>query len=912
VNERHHEHAVRERWTVEAKIPLSGVADGASWHRARSVRTGELVTLFMVRGELALEVADAARRAYLVENPRLLPVLDVTVFGDPREGEDESAEGAEDTPLTVVEYPAPPAPPLAALFAQGQLRPETARSVIGEAATGLEAARRRGLRHQFLDSNRVFVDTADGTVRVLGVGVEAASHRDAEHDGRVASFLDTTALVALLYRALTGSSPSSRTESPLPRPSTLTSRSVPQDLDLLCELVLTEADEAVPETTRDLIAELEPWQSIPVTLEAYDPQSDGGRHRSQPAGSEAPAAGTAPVDAAAGPVTRAPSAPDTASATAPAPASAPDASSSSSTPGNTLSGDDSKPRDISKVHTSRTARRKAAADAASSGGAASAQPAATDAATADSTAGDSAPADSAAGDSTPGAPAADDSASPRSAADDDGSTGHGGAGAAAALGAAGAAGALGGAVGAAASDPETTAAPEDASTTPAGTDSAAGDQPSAPSKASDNTASRKTGKAKPDGQTPSADTTTGSGTSHDSSAGATARGGDADQTEQAPDAAEPADAAAERTPATEEQTTAAEEPEDTTAAEAAEFVRTMHLDSARNKAAFPGHLDVQERQNPLAEAAMSPAAAGRGAVLPANSRDDDELSLADTIAQTPIEEEEQSPGPIIVRGRPSSQPEDEPAATGSHRGALMRDVVGVAMSAEDSSNVYTSTTEPESERSRQSQWILIGAVLVVIVALVFAITSVTSGLRQTAAGPNEQTTVATQPTDEATDAQVQPTDPTEEESSAPPPTIGAPEVVAEGGNGNADNSEDAKRMTDGSKDSYWSSKTYQSAQFGGLKDGLGVKLPFEKTSTLKKMTVTTADSDGGTLELYSMNEDGERGDKIGSGSFSEDGDVELKLDDPVESDGVELWISELPSNTDGDGFRARIAEIKAE
>jgi hypothetical protein len=288
VNERHHEHAVRERWSVEAKIPLSGVAEGASWHRARSVRSGELVTLFMVRGDLALEVADAARRAYLVENPRLLPVLDVTVFGDPREVGEQAADGAsggtspagsdggpgtasDGSPLTVVEYPAPPAPPLAALFAEGALRPETARSIIGEAASGLEAARRRGLRHQHIDSNRVFVDTATGEVAVLGVGVEAAAHPDAEHDGRLASFLDVTALVALLYRALTGTSPSAA-DGPLPRPSRISSRNIPQDLDMLCELVLTEGDQPVPETTRDLIAELEPWQSIPVTLEAYDPQ----------------------------------------------------------------------------------------------------------------------------------------------------------------------------------------------------------------------------------------------------------------------------------------------------------------------------------------------------------------------------------------------------------------------------------------------------------------------------------------------------------------------------------------------------------------------------------------------------------------------------------------------------------------
>src|SRR5690625_7732531 len=44
---------------------------------------------------------------------------------------------------------------------------------------------------------------------------------------------------------------------------------IPADLDLLCELVLNETSEEIPETTRGLIAALEPWQSIPVTLEAY-------------------------------------------------------------------------------------------------------------------------------------------------------------------------------------------------------------------------------------------------------------------------------------------------------------------------------------------------------------------------------------------------------------------------------------------------------------------------------------------------------------------------------------------------------------------------------------------------------------------------------------------------------------------
>ena len=215
-----HEDALRSRWTLAGTIPLAGVAEGASWHRARTVGSGEDVALFVVRGPAALEAADAVRRAYLVEDPRLVPVREVVVLDDPREDEDAvngdtvvrpagapAAAAAPAEPTTVVEYPLPTHPPLAAMLAKGPLHPETARAVIGEAATGLEVARRRGLRHQLLDSNRVFVDTASGAVSVLGVGVEAAAHTDLDRSREIASFQDTRSLVALLFRARPGRRP---------------------------------------------------------------------------------------------------------------------------------------------------------------------------------------------------------------------------------------------------------------------------------------------------------------------------------------------------------------------------------------------------------------------------------------------------------------------------------------------------------------------------------------------------------------------------------------------------------------------------------------------------------------------------------------------------------------------------------
>ncbi|MDN5821052.1 MAG: hypothetical protein L0H39_06130, partial [Brachybacterium sp.] len=109
--------ALRSRWTLEGRIPLSGVADGAVWHRARSISTGEDVVLFVVQGEAALEAADAVRRAYLVEDPHLLTVKDIVVLDDPRDTTTaRPASGSTDGPTTVVEYALPPAPPLAALL----------------------------------------------------------------------------------------------------------------------------------------------------------------------------------------------------------------------------------------------------------------------------------------------------------------------------------------------------------------------------------------------------------------------------------------------------------------------------------------------------------------------------------------------------------------------------------------------------------------------------------------------------------------------------------------------------------------------------------------------------------------------------------------------------------------------------
>lgn len=788
---RPHEDALQERWTLQGTIPLGGVGPGATWHRARSVATGEQETLLVVEGETALETADAARRAYLVQNPRLMEVRDVVVFGDPR-GNDEDPEQAE--PLTVVVYPRPAAPPLASLLSQGRLHPETARSVIGEAAEALEVARRRGIRHQKLDSNRIFVDTSDGTVQVLGVGVEAAAAGLHTRSGALASFHDTSALVSLLYRALTGVSPSRGEDGTVARASSLTGGGViPEDLDVVCDLVLNENADSIPETTRDLIAALEPWQSIPVTLEAY-----GSRDQRATA------------------------------------AEARDA-----------------------------AAAKAPADAASTGA----------------------------------ATAATGTESGRTGTDSD----------------------------------ETGQRPEPDQATP----EQDGTSPTSPSSAAPSPTSPSPSPAPDHSSSESGEDDTAAGTG--SSAGAVA--GAAAALDVGGSAAAPAAAASHADPETagSPRSAAPQDPfPDAHSRDAKGLVEDLHLTERRNRSAFPGHLSVDPSAStppaasgPDAEApdeaddgaaalggAMGGAAGAAGAAMAAphtQPAPDEDPTTDPNLAPQPSAEELAAEGPIVVRGRsrPLSEDPDGDSATASteSRGSLFRDVVGIAM---DQDETYAMSAGRGSERSRHTQWILIGALLLVILAMVLAMTSITSGLRDRIQNPLATTASSPPPTSAEESESPSPT-PTEERTTKkdlPSPEIEGATVIAEGGE--PDHTEWTDRLIDGSENSRWASQLYGSADYAGRREGMGVEIKLEEKSEVKAVVVTTAVNSGGKIELRE-DDDGSPGKVLASGEFAGDGDVRLEPDDPIETDSVIVWIPELPSDQETpDRWRARIAEIAVE
>src|SRR5690606_8411027 len=155
---------------------------------------------------------------------------------------------------------------------------------------------------------------------------------------------------------------------------------------------------------------------------------------------------------------------------------------------------------------------------------------------------------------------------------------------------------------------------------------------------------------------------------------------------------------------------------------------------------------------------------------------------------------------IVVHGRDHSLLDDTPPEESepSARSSLLRDVVGVAVGADDP-DTYAMGPSDREKRSLQSQWIILGGVIVVMGALVFAVTAVTSDLRDIMAdrlAPSEPSPTA--PAEEDTgEAPSEPTAEPTEEPALPAPALGGVELFTAGTDKEPDNADQLDRMTDG-------------------------------------------------------------------------------------------------------------------
>lgn len=270
--------------------PLPSDLEGVSVWQATDQILDRPVRVRVLRSGAVAPALDAARRAALVTDARLVRVLDV--------GTHEGVGYVVSEQITGVS--------LAQLVERGPLTPDQARAVVGEAAAALEVARRRGVHHLALRPSVVHV-SSDGRVVVSGLAIDAALLGLTPSDARETSRRDAVDLVRLLYTGLTGRWPADDDgpttpgvhAAPVldgaPVPPAELAGGVPNDLDTLCSVTLGPHEDG-PHSPGDLVHELEPWGEIRIGSAADDAVTGPG---AGPGGAVAAAA--ADVDAAPAP-----------------------------------------------------------------------------------------------------------------------------------------------------------------------------------------------------------------------------------------------------------------------------------------------------------------------------------------------------------------------------------------------------------------------------------------------------------------------------------------------------------------------------------------------------------------------------------------------------------------------------------
>jgi hypothetical protein len=253
----------------ELTAPLGGeLAAAPAWAATDRVLARE-VRVTLPEGEHVAATLDAARRAALVIDPRLARVLDVGV-----ERLSAPTDRARDLPYVVTEPYTGIS--LTELAARGPVDAQQARAVVGEAASALESARRRGLHHEALRPEAVRLVAS--RVLVTGLGIDGPVSGLGRGTGDEASRADAVGLVSLLYYLLTTRWPTAELDAdwladasprPLPAPRSGSgpapvgdlARGVPADLASLCAATLSGGSDG-PRTPGEVVAALEPWGPV--------------------------------------------------------------------------------------------------------------------------------------------------------------------------------------------------------------------------------------------------------------------------------------------------------------------------------------------------------------------------------------------------------------------------------------------------------------------------------------------------------------------------------------------------------------------------------------------------------------------------------------------------------------------------
>jgi hypothetical protein len=113
---------------------------------------------------------------------------------------------------------------------------------------------------------------------------------------------------------------------------------------------------------------------------------------------------------------------------------------------------------------------------------------------------------------------------------------------------------------------------------------------------------------------------------------------------------------------------------------------------------------------------------------------------------------------------------------------------------------------------------------------------------------------------------------------------------------NNENGDLAKNAVDGDRSTSWHSERYDSPNFGGIKQGLGLVLDLGDNSTVTAVTVNAPGTDG-TVELRASDTSRYEGSRlVATGQLTGHGTVALTPAKPVPTRYLILWFTRVPEN----------------
>lgn len=114
---------------------------------------------------------------------------------------------------------------------------------------------------------------------------------------------------------------------------------------------------------------------------------------------------------------------------------------------------------------------------------------------------------------------------------------------------------------------------------------------------------------------------------------------------------------------------------------------------------------------------------------------------------------------------------------------------------------------------------------------------------------------------------------------------------------------------DGTEATSWRTERYATPDFGGLKDGVGLTLALDQPAVARRLDITTRGT-GGAFQVIA-GAPGPDARVVGTGTFR-DGAQQVDLADGPASGEYTFWITDLPPNVQGDGYRAFVSEVALE